>query len=83
MEIYSEEFIIVCLLKDFLRISRYNNIVDLRGFGDSTYNNSIKDLSDDLYDFVNKLGIWLFTIVGWSARGSVCMQYRADYPDMV
>ena len=61
-------------------------IVDLRGFGDSTYNNridSIKDLSDDLYAFVNYLGLKNFTMLGWSAGGSVCLQFGADYPDIV
>jgi pimeloyl-ACP methyl ester carboxylesterase len=61
-------------------------LVDLRGFGDSTYHrriDSIKELSDDLFAFVNKLGIKNFTIVGWSAGGSVCLQFGADYPDIV
>lgn len=59
-------------------------IVDLRGFGDSTYNkkiDNIKDLSDDLYAFVTQLGIYDFIIIGWSAGGSVCLQFSADYPD--
>ena len=61
-------------------------IVDLRGFGDSTYNNkidNIKDLSDDLYAFVNQLGIKDFIMIGWSAGGSVCLQFSADYPGIV
>lgn len=61
-------------------------IVDLRGFGDSTYNNridSIKDLSDDLYAFVSILGLKNFTMLGWSAGGSVCLQFSADYPNIV
>lgn len=61
-------------------------LVDLRGFGDSTYHNSIdsiKNLSDDLFAFVNHLGVKNFTMVGWSAGGSVCLQFGADYPDIV
>lgn len=61
-------------------------IVDLRGFGDSTYNNridSIKDLSDDLFAFVNNLDVKNFTMLGWSAGGSVCLQFGADYSDIV
>lgn len=61
-------------------------IVDLRGFGDSTYNNSIdsiKDLSDDLFALTNKIGIKKFTLVGWSAGGSICLQFSADYPELV
>ncbi|SHK32598.1 alpha/beta fold hydrolase [Desulforamulus aeronauticus] len=61
-------------------------IIDLRGFGDSTYINrvdNIKDISDDLYTFINKLEITNFTLVGWSAGGSVCLQFSANYPDIV
>lgn len=61
-------------------------IVDLRGFGDSTYNNSvgsIKDFSDDIFDFTNKIGIKKFTLIGWSAGGSICLQFSANYPELV
>ncbi len=61
-------------------------IIDLRGFGDSTYNNridTIKELSDDLSAFVSKLAVENFTLIGWSAGGSVCLQFSADYPDRV
>lgn len=58
-------------------------VIDLRGFGESTYNSrfdSLKDLSEDVYDFVNKLGLRNFTMVGWSTGGGICMQFEADHP---
>jgi pimeloyl-ACP methyl ester carboxylesterase len=58
-------------------------VVDLRGFGESTYNNrfdSLKDLSEDVYSFVKKLGLRDFTMVGWSTGGGICMQFEADHP---
>lgn len=57
--------------------------VDLRGFGQSTYNNlitSIKDFSDDVKLFVDAIGLKDFAIVGWSTGGAVSMQFVADYP---
>jgi pimeloyl-ACP methyl ester carboxylesterase len=57
--------------------------VDLRGFGQSTYNNlimSIKDFSDDVKLFVDAIGLKDFAIVGWSTGGAVSMQFVADFP---
>ncbi|WP_072888649.1 intracellular short-chain-length polyhydroxyalkanoate depolymerase [Ornithinibacillus halophilus] len=57
--------------------------VDLRGFGESSYNEkitSIKDFSDDLKAWVDHLGLSNFTLVGWSLGGTVCQQFCADYP---
>lgn len=57
--------------------------VDLRGFGQSTYNNlitSIKDFSDDVKLFVDAIRLKDFAIVGWSTGGAVSMQFVADYP---
>lgn len=57
--------------------------LDLRGFGESSYNSratSIKDFSDDLKGFVDTLGLNDFYLVGWSTGGAVCMQFEADYP---
>lgn len=56
--------------------------VDLRGFGVSTYNqaiDSLKDFSEDVKLFVDKLEIKGFSIVGWSTGGGVAMQFAADY----
>lgn len=58
--------------------------VDMRGFGESTYNKritSIKDFSDDIKLFVDALELKDFTIIGWSTGGNVAMQFCADYPD--
>ena len=57
--------------------------VDMRGFGESTYNKritSIKDFSDDIKLFVDVLELKDFTIIGWSTGGNVAMQFCADYP---
>lgn len=58
--------------------------VDMRGFGESTYNKritSIKDFSDDIKLFVDALELKDFTVIGWSTGGNVAMQFCADYPD--
>lgn len=56
---------------------------DLRGFGESTYNErvtGIRDFSEDLAAFVDALGLEGFYLAGWSTGGAVCMQYVADHP---
>lgn len=58
--------------------------IDLRGFGSSTYLepiSSIKDFSDDVKLFVEKLGLTNFSIIGWSTGGAVAQQFCADHPD--
>jgi pimeloyl-ACP methyl ester carboxylesterase len=60
--------------------------IDLRGFGISTYNNSIssiKDFSDDIKLFVDALKIDTFTIMGWSMGAAVAMQFAIDYSSRV
>lgn len=56
--------------------------VDLRGFGNSSYNNKIydiKNLSDDIKDFLYELGVKEnLYIVGWSAGAPVAMEFVAD-----
>lgn len=57
--------------------------VDLRGFGASSYRNkvrSIKDFSEDVYQFVNRINLKDFSIIGWSTGGAVGMQFAADHP---
>ena len=57
--------------------------IDMRGFGESSYNKkitAIKDFSDDLKLWVDKIGIKDFNLVGWSTGGCVSMQFCADYP---
>ncbi|MFD3449814.1 alpha/beta fold hydrolase [Microbacteriaceae bacterium 4G12] len=60
--------------------------IDLRGFGSSTYHkpvDSLKDFSEDLKMFVEKVGIQKFSLAGWSTGGGVSMQFAADYPEYV
>lgn len=60
--------------------------VDMRGFGNSSYFNSvttIKDLSDDIEGFRKALKIDEFHLLGWSLGGNVAMQYTLDYPEHV
>lgn len=57
--------------------------VDLRGFGESTYNKpitSIKDFTDDVKLFVDALELKDFAMMGWSTGGGVVMRFEADYP---
>lgn len=66
---------------------RYRCIaVDLRGFGDSTYNNrfdTLEELADDVHDFMVALGIDSYYLVGWSNGGGVSLKLCAKYPDEV
>lgn len=60
--------------------------VDMRGFGMSTYNipvNSLRDFSEDIKNFVDKLGLKKFAMAGWSTGGGVAMQFAADHPEYV
>lgn len=58
--------------------------IDLRGFGDSTYNNSIINLHDfatDVHLFVQALSLKNVILAGYSMGGAVALQYAADYPE--
>jgi len=60
--------------------------VDLRGFGDSSYNNrieSLKDLAEDLKLFCDALSITSATFTGWSTGGGVVLELAAMYPKVV
>ena len=60
--------------------------VDLRGFGDSSYNNrfdTLEELADDVAAFTDALGIDSFYLVGWSNGGGVSLRLCAKYPDKV
>lgn len=60
--------------------------VDLRGFGDSSYNNrfdTLEELADDVNLFTEKLGIDSYYLVGWSNGGGVSLKLCAKYPDKV
>lgn len=60
--------------------------IDLRGFGFSSYNEpieSLRDFSEDLFQFVKQVGIRSFSLVGWSTGGGVSMQFASNYPQFV
>lgn len=56
--------------------------VDLRGFGESSYEsnfNSLRELADDVKLFVDEVALDKFTIAGWSTGGGVAMYFAVDY----
>ncbi|QWB99655.1 alpha/beta hydrolase [Mycoplasmatota bacterium] len=58
--------------------------IDLRGFGDSTYHQpieSLQELADDIYLFMEKLDIDKADVLGWSLGGGVVMEFAAKYPE--
>lgn len=60
--------------------------VDMRGFGDSSYNselNSLADFAIDLKLWIEALHLTRFTILGWSTGGGVVLELAADMPSRV
>ena len=60
--------------------------LDLRGFGDSSYNNrfdTLEELADDVNLFTEALGIDSYYLVGWSNGGGVSLKLCAKYPEKV
>lgn len=60
--------------------------VDLRGFGDSTYNNrfnTLAELAEDVNLLLEKLEIPSVYLVGWSNGGGVGLQLCARHPEKV
>ena len=60
--------------------------LDLRGFGDSSYNNrfdTLEELADDVNLFTEALGIDSYYLVGWSNGGGVSLKICAKYPEKV
>jgi 2-hydroxy-6-oxonona-2,4-dienedioate hydrolase len=60
--------------------------VDLRGFGDTTYNqpiNSLHDFAKDIKEFVEKMGLKDVTALGWSTGGGIALELAADLPDLI
>lgn len=56
---------------------------DMRGFGDSTYNNEYNDLeelADDLLVLLDKLEIKEYYLGGWSTGGAVALKMAAKRP---
>jgi pimeloyl-ACP methyl ester carboxylesterase len=53
---------------------------DMRGFGDSTYNNEYNDLeelADDLLILLDKLNVHKYYLAGWSTGGAVALKMAA------
>lgn len=51
--------------------------VDLRGYGDSSYNqpfNTLKELADDVIDLLDQLKVDNFDLLGWSLGGGVALE---------
>jgi pimeloyl-ACP methyl ester carboxylesterase len=60
--------------------------MDLRGFGDSSYErpiDSIADLAADVPLFADAVGLGRVHLWGWSLGAGVAMQVAADVPDRV
>lgn len=58
---------------------------DMRGFGQSSYNNrfdSLKELACDMIEFIDKLGIEKCIVGGWSTGGGVAMEMVALRPEL-
>jgi pimeloyl-ACP methyl ester carboxylesterase len=59
---------------------------DLRGFGDSTYNNrfsSLDELAEDVNLFMQQLKIDSAYVIGWSTGGGIALKLAAMYPQKV
>ena len=59
---------------------------DLRGFGDSTYKqsfDSLLELATDLKEFVEKLDLEKFIVLGWSTGGGVALELATLLPNRV
>ena len=60
--------------------------VDLRGFGHSSYHehfNSLKELSEDLEIFIDKLRLKDIEVLGWSTGGGIAMHLAIDNPTLI
>lgn len=60
--------------------------LDLRGFGDSSYNNrfdGMNELADDVVEFMDALKLDKIPIVAWSAGGAVALSLAARFPERV
>lgn len=60
--------------------------VDLRGFGNSSYNHpiqSLNDLAQDIVLLVDKLDLSELIVVGWSTAGAVALEMARVRPDLI
>jgi pimeloyl-ACP methyl ester carboxylesterase len=59
---------------------------DMRGFGDSSYNDgfsSLTELAEDIKLFADAIGITKVHVAGWSLGGGVALQLAVLYPELV
>lgn len=67
--------------------NKYELLVpDLRGFGDSSYNNPTSDLIDlavDLKELVDEVAWNTFSVIGWSLGGGVSAEFAHLLPEKV
>ncbi|MDM8534026.1 alpha/beta hydrolase [Clostridiaceae bacterium HSG29] len=59
---------------------------DLRGFGESSYNNSfnsLEELANDLKLFIEKIGFNDFDVLGWSTGGGVALYLAKMLPKLI
>ncbi len=60
--------------------------VDLRGFGDSSYNqpiSSLKEFGEDALELLQTLEVSEAAVLGWSTGGGVALEMAASNPDLV
>ena len=60
--------------------------VDLRGFGDSTYNGrfeTLGELAEDIKLLTDALGLSKLHVIGWSTGGGIAMELASRYPSLV
>ena len=60
--------------------------LDLRGFGDSSYNerfDTLEELADDVALFIDALGLASVYLIGWSNGGGVSLKLCAKYPEKI
>ena len=58
--------------------------LDMRGTGQSSDAavETLRDYSEDIYEFASALGLKKFTLMGWSMAGGTVLQFALDHPDM-
>ncbi len=59
---------------------------DLRGFGDSSYNerfSSLEELSEDVNDFLDAIKVKSAYVVGWSTGGGIGLKLASMHPEKV
>lgn len=82
---YSKASVWFSLMKEFEK--DYSVLaVDMRGYGDSSWNNPVDalgPLADDLIEVIRGLGFTQGDFIAWSLGGGVAMELAAKEPEMV